>query len=222
MKPVVVAWALLFVVAVGVLYRFGSWIGRRRRRSPRHSTKAEELDETPPDPKTTEAPPVVGARASVTAVAPTRPATSSIAAAQARVASAPEVRQPTATSTAAAKPPPLPPVTSKVAANVRPSTNHATTAPAKVLRPSVSATLQPPEVRQAGCWKRGGYDVTEVWSGGSCSARGALPKLRKFGQTFRRQCRPVRSRVRLQQTSRRPQSPNRRSTHRKQTCSKRV
>jgi hypothetical protein len=147
-KPVVVAWALLFVVAVGVLYRFGSWIGRRRRRSPRHSTKAEESDETPPDPKTTETPPVVVARAPETAVASTRPATPSIAAAQARVASAPEVRQPTATSTAAAKPPPLPPVTSKVSANVRPSTNHATTAPAKVLRPSVSATLQPPEPAQ--------------------------------------------------------------------------
>ena len=47
-------------------------------------------------------------------------------------------------------------------------------------------------------------------------------KLRKFGQTFRRQCRLVPSRVRLQRTSRRPQSPNRHSTHREQTCSKRV
>ena len=42
-------------------------------------------------------------------------------------------------------------------------------------------------------------------------------KLRKFGQTFRRQCRLVRSRVQLQRTSRRPQSPNRHSTHREPT-----
>ena len=146
MKPIVLAWALLFVVGVGVLYRVGSWIGRRRRRSPRHSTKADESDETPPGPTSTEEPAdVVVRRAPATVVAPTRAATPDIVAAPARVATAPNIRQPTATSTAAAKPPPLPPVTSKVAANVRPSTNHATTAPAKVVRPSVSATLQPRE-----------------------------------------------------------------------------
>ena len=142
MKPVVVAWALLFVVAVGVLYRFGSWIGRRRRRSPRHSTKAEESDETPPDPKSTETPTVVVARAPDTAVSPMRPATPDIVAAPARVATAPNIRQPAATSRPAAKPPIPAPASG---GNVGPSTNHATTAPAKVVRPSVSATLQPRE-----------------------------------------------------------------------------
>ena len=144
MKPVVLGWALLFVVAVGVLYRFGSWIGRRRRRSPRHSTKAEESDETPPDPKSTETPPVVVARAPETAVAPTRPARPNVAASPARVTPAPEVRQ-SVTASAAAVKPPIPTPASGGVANVGPSTNHATTAPAKVLRPSVSATLQPPE-----------------------------------------------------------------------------
>ena len=144
MRPVVVAWALLFVVAVGVLYRFGSWIGRRRRRSPRHSTKAEDSDETPPDPKSTETPPVVVARAPETAVAPTRPARPNVAASPARVTPAPEVRQSVTASAAAAKPP-IPTPASGGVANVGPSTNHATTTPAMVLRPSVSATLQPPE-----------------------------------------------------------------------------
>ena len=142
MKPIVLAWALLFVVGVGVLYRVGSWIGRRRRRSPRHSTKAEESDETPPDPKSTETPTVVVARAPDTAVSPTRPATPNVVAAPARVTSAPEVRQSVTASTAAAKPP-IP--TPASGGNVGPSTNHATTAPAKVVRPSVSATLQPRE-----------------------------------------------------------------------------
>ena len=143
MKPVVLAWALLFVVGVGVLYRVGSWIGRRRRRSPRHSTKAEESDETPPGPTSTEEPAdVVVRRAPATVVAPTRPATPDIVAAPARVATAPNIRQPAATSRPAAKPPIPAPASG---GNVGPSTNHATTAPAKVVRPSVSATLQPRE-----------------------------------------------------------------------------
>ena len=37
--------------------------------------------------------------------------------------------------------------------------------------------------RQAGCWKRGGCDVTEAWSGGSCSACGACPN---FANSARR------------------------------------
>ena len=171
MKPVVVAWALLFVVAVGVLYRFGSWIGRRRRRSPRHSTKAEELDETPPDPKSTETPPVVVARAPETAVSPTRPATPNVAASPARVTSAPEVRQSVTASAAAAKPPPYLAGFGRRGqrrALYQSRYHHACNGIAAERQRDAAAA----RARQAGCWKRGGYDVTEACSSGSCSARG--------------------------------------------------
>ena len=64
MKPEVLAWALLFVIAVGILYRFGAWINRQRIRTPRQATEEAAPDKPPAIPMS--APPpadVVASRA---------------------------------------------------------------------------------------------------------------------------------------------------------------
>ena len=222
MKPVVVAWALLFVVAVGVLYRFGSWIGRRRRRSPRHSTKAEESDETPPDPKTTETPPVVGGACSGDGSFSdeTRDAEHRCCAgarcicARSSSASRDEHRGGEAATTTSRDFESARPTSGLLPITLPPRLQRycGRASARRCSRPSPQSRLL--EAGRLRCHR--GLERRQLQR----SRR--VPKLRKFGQTFRRQCRPVRSRVRLQQTSRRPQSPNRHSTHRKQTCSKRV
>ena len=221
MKPVVLAWALLFVVAVGVLYRFGSWIGRRRRRSPRHSTKAEESDETPPDPKSYRDTPrrCVRVLRRRQLLRRDRRRRTSLLRRRASHLRPKFVSQPR--RAAAAAKPPIPPGFRKC----RPTSGPLPiTLPPRLQRYCGRASARrcsrpspPSRLLEAGrlrCHR--GLERRQLQR----SRR--VPKLRKFGQTFRRQCRPVRSRVRLQRTSRRPQSPNRRSTHRKQTCSKRV
>ena len=220
MKPVVLAWALLFVVAVGVLYRFGSWIGRRRRRSPRHSTKAEESDETPPDPKSTE-----DTRRRCVRVLRRRPLLrrdrrrrTSLLRRRASQLRPKFVSQPR--RAAAAAKPPIPrrlrgrPTSGPLPITLPPRLQRycGRASARRCSRPSPPSRLL--EAGRLRCHR--GLERRQLQR----SRR--VPKLRKFGQTFRRQCRPVRSRVRLQRTSRRPQSPNRHSTHRKQTCSKRV
>ena len=56
MKPEVLAWALLFVIAVGVLYRFGAWVSRQRSRGPRQTTEDAAPDKPPAIPTSTPQP----------------------------------------------------------------------------------------------------------------------------------------------------------------------
>ena len=135
MKPEVLAWALLFVIAVGVLYRFGAWVSRQRSRGPRQATEDAAPDKPPAIP--TSAPPpadVVASRAPVTQVSPVTPAAPNAIAAPERAGSAAGVREP---ATAIVSPT-LSPRLGAAAA-----TALAARAQASQVRPDVKATLPP-------------------------------------------------------------------------------
>jgi hypothetical protein len=141
MKPEVLAWALLFVIAVGVLYRFGAWMNRQRSRGPRQATEdaAPDIPSAIPTsaPRTAD---VVASRVPVTQVSPMTPAAPNAVAAPERVASAAGVREP---PTAIVSPTPSPRLGAAAA------TALAARAQASQIRPDVKATLPPGAVARA-------------------------------------------------------------------------
>jgi hypothetical protein len=141
MKPEVVAWALLFVIVVGVLYRFGAWVSRQRSRGPRQTTEDAAPDKPPAIPMS--APPpadVVASRVSVTQVSPVTPAAPNAIATPERAGSAAGVREPATANVAATLSPRL---------GAAAATALAARAQASQIRPDVNATLPPRAVARA-------------------------------------------------------------------------
>jgi len=114
-KPEVLAWALLFVVVTGILYRFFAWVGRRLGGKAETASAAAAPPEAqiPPPPPMTLAPKQL-------VPPPARP-------------SAPPSRMATGGFDAS------------VAATKGTTPSAAPAAPPKISRPSVAATLAPPE-----------------------------------------------------------------------------
>ena len=141
MKPEVLAWALLFVIAVGILYRFGAWINRQRIRTPRQATEEAAPDKPPAIPMS--APPpadVVASRAPMAQVSPVTPASPIAVAAPERAESAAAVREPATANVSATLSPRL---------GAAAATALAARAQASQIRPDVKATLPPGAVARA-------------------------------------------------------------------------
>ena len=141
MKPEVLAWALLFVIAVGILYRFGAWINRQRIRTPRQATE-EAAPDKPPAIPTSSPPPadVVASRAPMAQVSPVTPASPIAVAAPERAESAAAVREPATANVSATLSPRLgAPAATALAARAQASQVH----------PDVKATLPPGAVTRA-------------------------------------------------------------------------
>ena len=141
MKPEVLAWALLFVIAVGILYRFGAWISRQRSRVPRQATEDAAQDKPPAIPTSTPPPvDVVASCAPVTEVSPVTPAKPNAIAALQRAKSEAGVREPANANVSATLSPRL---------GAAAATALAARAQASQIRPDVNATLPPGGVTRA-------------------------------------------------------------------------
>ncbi len=145
MKPEVLAWALLFVIATGIVYRFFAWLGRRFAKQARKSRP--QAERRPRSSRTTAPADHLGTEASRSTTGRAQPAAAGCCR-----------RNPAAPSIVTASPPmPAPPSRGATnafdasAATVRAAPPPATpsAAPPRITPPSVSATLAPPEPRPA-------------------------------------------------------------------------